>query len=110
MHIMHFFFHGIRILPFVTLSLKHLVWFLVVFRGKTTKIQNLTEKYKLEIDEDLDEEEWHAELDELLDTSNTDLTEDDCERKRCLRRLIDDGYYEPYRVDFGDVCLFNATE
>jgi hypothetical protein len=36
--------------------------------------------------------------------TDTDLTEDEYERKMYLRKLIDDGYYEPYRVDGGDLA------
>jgi hypothetical protein len=50
------------------------------------------------------EEEWHAELDELVDSmTDTDLSEDEFERKWYLKRLIEDGYWDPYRVDLGDL-------
>jgi hypothetical protein len=51
------------------------------------------------------EEEWHAELDELVDSmTDTFLTEEECERKWYLKKLIDDGYYEPFMVDGGDLA------
>jgi hypothetical protein len=49
-------------------------------------------------------EEWYAKLDELVDASDTHLTENERESKWCLQKLIDDGYYDPYRVDLADVA------
>jgi hypothetical protein len=58
------------------------------------------------------EEERHSELDDELVDSMTDtfLTEEEYERKQYLKRLIDDGYYEPYRVDMGDVAALMASK
>jgi hypothetical protein len=46
---------NIRIIQEVATDIGALVKYTSNIRGRTTKIQNLTEKYKLEIDEDLDE-------------------------------------------------------
>ena len=61
---------------------------------------------------DKSKEERRSELDDELVDSMTDtfLTEEEFERKRYLKRLIDDGYYEPYRVDLGDVAALMASK
>jgi hypothetical protein len=46
---------NVRIIHEVATDIGALVRYTSNIRGKTTKIQNLTEKYKLEIDDDLDQ-------------------------------------------------------
>lgn len=46
---------NVRIIQEVATDIGALVRYTSNIRGKTTKIQNLTEKYKLEIDDDLDQ-------------------------------------------------------
>jgi len=46
---------NIRAIQEVATDIGALVQYTSNIRGKTTKIQNITEKYKLEIDEDLDD-------------------------------------------------------
>lgn len=51
------------------------------------------------------DKEWHSDIDELVDsTTDSSLTEDECERKRYLRELVEDGYYDPFRIDQADVA------
>jgi hypothetical protein len=50
-------------------------------------------------------EERHPETDELVDsTTDASLTDEECERKYYLRELVEDGYYDPFRIDQADVA------
>src|SRR5918995_27679 len=50
------------------------------------------------------DEVWHSEFDELIDENDASLTDEECERKYRLKGLVEDGYYDPFRIDQADVA------
>src|ERR671919_3074385 len=50
------------------------------------------------------DEEWHSGTNELIDEDDTSLTDEEFERKYWLTELVNDGYYDPYRIDQDDVA------
>lgn len=49
-------------------------------------------------------DERHPGIDELMDEDDASLTDEECERRSCLIELVDDGYYDPFRIDQGDIA------
>ncbi|MGH9952424.1 MAG: hypothetical protein ACRD5J_12400 [Nitrososphaeraceae archaeon] len=47
---------------------------------------------------------WHLEIDELMDEDDTILTDEEYEKKWRHKELIEDGYYDPFRIDQGDIA------
>lgn len=54
------------------------------------------------------EEECHSEIDGLMDENDGSLTEEEYEKKCHLKELGDDGYFDPYRIDQGDIAELMA--
>ena len=50
------------------------------------------------------DEEWHSGTNELIDEDDTSLTDEEYERKCWLKELVEDGYYDPFRIDQADVA------
>ena len=50
------------------------------------------------------DEVWHSEFDDLMDKDDASLTDEECERIRWLIELVEDGYYDPFRIDQADVA------
>ena len=50
------------------------------------------------------DEVWHSEFDDLMDKDDASLTDEECERIRRLIELVEDGYYDPFRIDQADVA------
>ena len=47
---------------------------------------------------------WYSEFDNLMDEDDASLTDEECERIRWLIELVEDGYYDPFRIDQADVA------
>ncbi len=45
------------------------------------------------------EEARYSELDDLMNEDNASLTDEEYERKYYLIGLVEDGYYDPFRID-----------
>ena len=42
----------------------------------------------------------------MIDEDDTSLTDEEYERKCWLKELVEDGYYDPFRIDQADVAEF----
>lgn len=49
------------------------------------------------------DKEWQSQIDELMDDDDTSLTDEECERKYSIKELVEDGYYDPFRIDQADI-------
>ena len=65
----------------------------------------MSETFRQEIDiMGKSDEVWHSEFDNLMDEDDASLTDEECERIRWLIELVEDGYYDPFRIDQADVA------
>ena len=50
------------------------------------------------------DEVWHSEFDNLMDEDDASLTDEEYERKYYIKDLVEDGYYDPFRIYQADVA------
>lgn len=49
------------------------------------------------------DKDLHSEFNELMDEDDASLTDEKYERRSCLIELVEDGYYDPFRIDQSDL-------